>query len=71
MAAACGISREKAVALIKSGRVVSDGIEVSSVSRNIDEGEVFSVKGYGKFIFSRLGFETKKGKKHALLKKYK
>lgn len=71
VAAACGISREKAVALIKSGKVVSDGIEVSSVSRNIDEGEVFSVKGYGKFIFSRLGFETKKGKKHALLKKYK
>ncbi len=71
VAAACGISREKAASLIRSGAVVSDGIEVSLVSRNIDEGDVFSVKGYGKFIFSHLGHETKKGKNHALIKKYK
>ena len=71
VAAACGISREKAAALIRSGVVVSDGIELSSVSRNIGEGEVFSVKGYGKFVFDRIGLETRKGKNHAIIKKYK
>lgn len=71
VAAACGISREKAAALIRSGGVVSDGTELSSVSRNIGEGEVFSVKGYGKFIFDSIGFETRKGKNHATIKKYK
>lgn len=71
VAAVCGISREKAAALIKSGGVVSDGIELSSVSKSIYEGEVFSVKGYGKFIFDGMGFETKRGKNHATFKKYK
>lgn len=71
VSAACGISREKASALIKSGAVVSNGMEISSASKNIDEGEVFSVKGYGKFVFDSMGFETKKGKNHAIIKKYK
>ncbi len=71
VAAACGISREKAAALIRSGAVAYYGSEISSVSANIDEGGTFSVKGFGKFIFSHLGFETKKGKYHALIKKYK
>ncbi|MBD5104930.1 MAG: hypothetical protein HDT47_08750 [Ruminococcaceae bacterium] len=71
VAAACKISREKASALIRSGGVILSGIELSSASKSVEEGESFSVKGYGKFIFSRLGCETKKGKNHALIKKYK
>lgn len=71
VAAVCNISREKAAALIKSGGVVSEGIEISSVSKGIDEGEIFSVKGYGKFIFDSMGLETRKGKNHATFKKYK
>lgn len=70
VAAACKISREKAASLIRSGAVTSGGIAVSSVSLNIAAGEVFSVKGYGKFIFSHFGDVTKKGKNHALIKKY-
>lgn len=71
VAAACKVSREKAAMLIKSGGVTSGGIELNSPSKSIDEGESFSVRGYGKFIFSKLGYETKKGKNHAVIKKYK
>lgn len=71
VAAACKISREKAAALIRSGGVILSGTELNSASKSVEEGESFSVKGYGKFIFSLMGCETKKGKKHAVIKKYK
>lgn len=70
-AAVCNISRDKAASLIKSGGVAVAGAEVKSPSRNVGEGESFSVKGYGKFIFTGLGAETKKGKNHAIIKKFK
>lgn len=66
----CGISRDKAVALIKSGGAVVNGVEITSSSVNLEEGDVFSVKGYGKFVFSDLGSLTKKGKTHITIKKY-
>lgn len=66
----CGISREKSASIIKSGAAAVNGIEVSSSSENLDEGDVFSVKGYGKFVFSHLGSLTKKGKNHITIKKY-
>lgn len=71
IAALCGLSREKAAALIKQGGAVINGIQCSSVSENIDEGDIFSVKGYGKFIFSQACGVTKKGKNHIIVKKYK
>lgn len=71
VAAACNISREKAAALIKSGAVVLSGVVINSTSKTVEEGEIFSVRGYGKFIFSQLGCETRKGKSHAVIKKYK
>lgn len=71
VAAACKISREKAAALIRSGGVILSGTELNSASKSVEEGESFSVKGYGKFIFSLMGCETKKGKNHAVIKKYK
>lgn len=71
VSAVCGISRDKASALIRTGGVVVGGIQVNSTSKNVNEGEIFSVKGYGKFVFSQIGLETKKGKNHAVIKKYK
>lgn len=66
----CGLSRDKAASLIKSGGAVVNGIETASSSANLEEGDVFSVKGYGKFVFSDLGSLTKKGKTHITIKKY-
>lgn len=66
----CSLSRDKAASLIKSGGSVVNGIEISSSSANLEEGDVFSVKGYGKFVFSDLGCLTKKGKTRITIKKY-
>ena len=44
ISAVCGLSREKAAALIKAGAAVIIGVQCSSVSENIDEGDTFSVK---------------------------
>lgn len=71
ISAVCGLSREKAAALIKSGAAVINGVQCGSVSENVDEGDTFSVKGYGKFIFDSVGNLTKKGKNHIIIKKYK
>ena len=71
ISAVCGLSREKSAALVKSGAAVINGVQCSSVSENIDEGDIFSVKGYGKFIFDNVGNPTKKGKNHIVIKKYK
>lgn len=71
ISAVCGLNREKSAALIKSGAAVINGVQCSSVSENIAEGDTFSVRGYGKFIFDSVGNLTKKGKNHIVVKKYK
>ena len=71
IAAVCNLSREKAASLVKSGAAVINGVQCGSVSENVDEGDIFSVKGYGKFIFDSTGNPTKKGKNHIVIKKYK
>ena len=71
IAAVCGLSREKAASLVRSGAAVINGVQCDSVSENVDEGDIFSVKGYGKFIFDSTGNLTKKGKNHIVIKKYK
>ena len=71
VSAVCGVSREKSSSLIRSGAVVLSGVQIDSVSENIEIGEVFSIKGYGKYILSEIGNTTKKGKVHITIKKYK
>lgn len=70
ISAALRVSREKAAALIRSGSVsVNHGI-TESVSENVAEGSVLSVRGYGRFILSELGGSTKKDRIHITIKKY-
>lgn len=71
ISAACGISREKSSSLINSGAVVLSGVQLDSTSKSIDIDEVFSIKGYGKYVLSEIGNITKKGKIHITIKKYK
>lgn len=64
------LSREKAAELIRSGRVVRNGIPENSVSEKCVEGDLFSVKGYGKFRLAEAGEVTKKGRIRIKIKKY-
>ena len=69
VSAACGVSRDKAAALIRSSLVSLNYKEVSSASQKIDIGGVFSVRGYGKFELLSCR-ETKKGRINIVVKKY-
>lgn len=67
---ATGISREKSANLIKSGNVTVMYNVIESSSYQINEGNVFSVRGYGKFVLSSLNGKTKKDRLHITIKKY-
>lgn len=67
---AVGISREKSANLIKSGSVSVMYNVVESPSYQMKEGEIFSVRGFGKFILASINGRTKKDRIHVNLKKY-
>ena len=69
LSAAAGVSRDKAASLIRSSLVSLDHKQVSSVSKQIEAGEVFSVRGHGKFQLESCR-ETKKGRMNIVVKKY-
>ena len=56
------ISRTESLNLFQSGRVYVDGRLTENNSRVLKGGEVVNVRGYGKFIFNGVKYETKKGK---------
>lgn len=70
--ALCGrLSRTKAVSYIEGEKVFINGQPALSPSRLLKEGEVLSIRGIGKFLFSRAGGQTKKGRTVVTLLKYK
>lgn len=64
------LSREKAAQLIRGGNVSLNCDNDISVSSEIKCGDVFSVRGYGKFILSEINGKTKKDRLHISIKKY-
>ncbi len=70
LASAVNISREKAAILIRSGGVSVNHIQRESVSHTVNDGDLLSVKGFGRFLISADGGETRKGRLHITVKKY-
>lgn len=62
VAAVCNLSRERTSGIILSGNVNVNYDLCQNVSRKMTEGDVFSVRGYGKFILNSINGETKKGR---------
>ncbi|MDE5679270.1 MAG: hypothetical protein K2I01_02395, partial [Lachnospiraceae bacterium] len=56
------LSRAESLALFQSARVYVDGRLAENNSRLLKPGNVVNVRGYGKFIFTEIKYETKKGK---------
>ncbi len=71
VAFACRLSREKASALIKGATVFLNHIEQLSISKNVSPGDVFSVRGYGKFMLTEEITQTKKGRYFIRINKFK
>lgn len=69
-AALLHLSREKAAQAVRSGAVSLNGAPEQEVSRMLCEGDVLSVRGYGKYLVAQVLSETKKGRLHLLCNKY-
>ncbi len=65
-----GISREKAVERIKAGLVMVNYVVVESPSFLLKGGNIFSIKGTGKFILKQEMHETKKGRLFLRINQY-
>lgn len=64
------LSREKSAQLIRSGNVTLNYGSNITVSSELKAGDVFSAKGYGKFILDEINGKTKKDRIHLKIKKY-
>lgn len=62
------LSREKAVQLVKLGKVSVNGTPVQKAERALQLGEKVSVRGYGKFEFCGEAGQSKKGKTYFSVK---
>ena len=67
---ATGLSRAKSSDLIKSNGIDVNYMKIFSPSYTFSEDDIFSIKGFGKFILSEIGGLTRKEKLHIKLKKY-
>jgi RNA-binding protein YlmH len=65
------LSRSKSVPLIKTGKVKINWKVVEHPSVSLEEGDVLSVKGFGRFLFSKVEGLTKKQKYRVQLGKKK
>ena len=70
VAALANLSREKAQALFREGRVEIDYEPEARVDRTVEEGAVIVIRGCGKFILRSLSDKTRKGRYRLLADRY-
>jgi RNA-binding protein YlmH len=64
------LSREKTRTLILSGNVFKNYIETDNLSAKVKQGDVISVRRYGKFVIESQGGITKKGRLKLTIRQY-
>ncbi len=65
-----GVSREKASFLISSKCVCLNYLEKNQGTVKLSEGDILSVRGYGKFRLTQIGNETRKGRISVIFEAY-
>lgn len=63
-------SRSQGLTLIQSGNVFLNGRCCTENAKKLEEGDIFSVRGYGKFLFEKISTQSKKGRYHITIKQY-
>ena len=63
-------SREKTVQIIKKDGADINFVTVFSPSVTLKENDIFSVRGFGKFILKNISAPTSKGRFHILIQKF-
>ena len=71
VAALIKCSRSEAVKYFQSEKITLNGRICTRNSIPLKDGDIFSVRGHGKYIYCGQGSETKKGKIHVSLKGYR
>ena len=64
------LSREKSAQLIRAGNLTVNCEVMISVSSELKEKDIFSVRGFGKFVIDEISGKTKKDRLHIKIKKY-
>ena len=70
IASAIGVSRAKAAELIRGGTVTVNWEMAEELSKTLKEGDVFSVRGHGRFCLSHVGGTTRKGRQSIVISRY-
>ena len=70
IASAIGVSRAKAAELIRGGTVTVNWEMAEELSKMLKEGDVFSVRGHGRFCLSHVGGTTRKGRQSIVISRY-
>ncbi len=63
-------SREKTVGLIRQGKVLLNYSEAAFPSLSVSEGDIITVRGYGKFRMKTVTGLSKKGRLHIIIEQY-
>ena len=64
------LARDKAAALVRSGKIMLNDLECDKPDHSVAAGDVISARGFGKFRISETGTLTKKGRISIVLQKY-
>ena len=64
------LSREDAAALVRSGMVERNYTPIFDTDRQIQPGDVVTIRGYGKYRIDKTDEETKRGRRRILCRKY-
>ncbi len=70
VAFATRLSREKAAQLIRQGRMTCRHTTIETPSAQMQIGDVFSIRGFGKFRIDAVDGVTRKGRYHITIQKY-
>ena len=70
VAATLNISRGNTEKLISSGYVKLNHREVLDRSKQVGEGDLLSIRNYGRFILKDIGNNTRKGRLHITVEKF-
>ncbi len=68
--AAANVSRTVSAGLIEGGKVKVNHREIYKTSETVKEGDLLSIRGYGRFMVDSFGNETRKNRIHIMIRKY-
>lgn len=65
-----GLSREKAAALVRSGAVRLNHLENTRTDQPLQEGDILSVHGHGRYLVQQIGSQSRSGRIHLVCAQY-